>query len=642
MATTILQAKAVIEAEDRTAAVFKGIQERMAAIGRTAAEVSAVHARVTGSASQAAGAANSLGGGLSHMASGITAMAAAAAGFATAVGATKLAIDGVHAAASRLHEAQRELSAGMSKDEIAESQRRAAEIHANMPSVGTTETMHTIRNARSIVGSQEEALRVAGDISKLRVIAQAANPGADVSGDLDQLLKGIEIEGGTQDPAKFHRMMEGIAKGLNAFGDTLKPYQYYEMFKYGRQATPGLSEEFIMSTAPSLAQSLSGSSYGKAVSAFNASLIGGVMKHSAFKEYANLGLIAPGDIDYTKTGEAKGFKPGAHIQGWRRAQDNPYSWTSEYLIPALEKHGITSKEDQLALIPRLFQNQQAGQLVGEMVTQRSRIEKDREMWRAAEGLGSAERLQREDPTIVWQGLKQSVDSLGGTLFSGLVRDFSGPIAHFSESVARFDAAVQRSPSVYEGWKDYVSKGWSRVGDGLKEYAGLGPHWTGATPGEALDKELPKINRSYADYLAKRDKDRRLDAALSGWGLSGAEDQARRREATYAEIDAAHGARMAAQMAARGADVAAFMRKAGTSSSIDLSGDALRNHPLPIGGPAKAELTGAADVRLQVEVTTDTQSIVRQVVSYIQATGALRPADTGMSMPETTPNAWRGE
>jgi hypothetical protein len=110
------------------------------------------------------------------------------------------------------------------------------------------------------------------------------------------------------------------------------------------------------------------------------------MKHSALKDMASLGLINQGDLDYTKTGEAKGLKPGHHVQGWQLAQSDPNEWVKQYLLPALTRTGVTDKDAILARISTLFQNQTVGQLVGLLATQQSRIEKDLALLRGAKDL----------------------------------------------------------------------------------------------------------------------------------------------------------------------------------------------------------------------------------------------------------------
>ena len=185
------------------------------------------------------------------------------------------------------------------------------------------------RNARSIVGSDQGAAKLMDDIASLYVVAQGSNINASpeqVTGDLEQLLKGIEMKGATQNPQEFRSMMERIAKGLNAFGDTLKPTDYYEMIKYARQAGLTLSNDFMVGVAPSIAQAMRGSSAGRAFSDFNRAIVGGHMEHAGFKELLSLGLLKEEDVDRTKTGEIKGLKPGHRIAGAEEAAANPYCW----------------------------------------------------------------------------------------------------------------------------------------------------------------------------------------------------------------------------------------------------------------------------------------------------------------------------
>jgi hypothetical protein len=184
--------------------------------------------------------------------------------------------------------------AGETPAEISDAEAQVARLAAQFPNVSQTDILHMLRNARSIVGTYKEAADIAEPLVKLRTLAQLARPGEDVSDDFDKLIKGLEIKGVTQNPQQFQEYMEGIAKGINVFGDTLRPDDWYEMFKYGRQATPGLSEKFILGAGPTLSQELGGEGFGAAVSQFNRLLVSGVGKKGSFEELARLGLIEKG------------------------------------------------------------------------------------------------------------------------------------------------------------------------------------------------------------------------------------------------------------------------------------------------------------------------------------------------------------
>ena len=355
--------------------------------------------------------------------------------------------------ASRQHETTRMAVAGETPAEIAQAEAQVARLAAQFPNVSQTDLLHMLRNARSIVGTYKEAADIAEPLVKLRTLAQLARPGEDVSEDFDKLIKGLEIKGVTQNPQQFQEYMEGIAKGINVFGDTLRPYEYYEMFKYGRQASPGLSEKFILGTGPTLAQELGGEGFGAAVAQFNRLLVSGVGKKGSFEELARLGLIDKSDVaDIPGTGEGQGLKAGRKVTGWQLAQSDPNEWVKEYLLPAFEKAGIKDRDEQLREIGVLFQSQRAGQLIDLLATQQPRIAKDTALLANAQGLSAADEAIHQDPGLAWQGLKSSVDSLVGSTgesirAAGLLTEAAQALSRYTEGLTKETAAqIKGEPS----------------------------------------------------------------------------------------------------------------------------------------------------------------------------------------------------
>jgi hypothetical protein len=384
-----------------------------------------------------------------------------------AFAAHKVYESGAHLA----HEEIRQSASGMSANEMMEAAAESARISAKFPAISPTQVNHMLRNARAIVGSYAEAAEIVEPLAKLRVVAQGARPGADVTEDFDQLVKGLEIKGVTQDPKKFRDYLQGIAKGLNVFGDTLKPYQYYEMFKYGRQATPGLSSNFILGTAPTLAQELGGSSYGNAVSGFNRSIVGGRMEHSALKEMYRLGLVGKGDLDFLKTGEVKGLKAGHAIKGWEVAQEDPNRWVKEFFLPALLKAGITTTQDVQKEVSTVFSNKVAAQMVSILATQQSRIEKDLALLRGAPGLEAADKY-RNDPMIATMALKNSVEGLTATLSVSTIRGLAPVMTSVAEAIGRYTARLTEMNSWREGHPNDPSLGQKRINRLLNAAGGV--------------------------------------------------------------------------------------------------------------------------------------------------------------------------
>ena len=464
-----LVSRLVITAADETKAAFDAIEARVKSLASTIASVD----RSIGGTSRAVG---SVGRNAALSRRGTDAASSRSLGAVGGFAATATGLGGVYgvglaargsaeAIGARQHEGARMDIAGESPEEISAAQAQVAKLATEFPNVSQTDLLHMLRNMRAIVGSYEEAAKIAEPLVKLRTLAQLARPGEDVSEDFDKLIKGLEIKGVTQHPEQFREYMEGIAKGINVFGDTLRPYEYYEMFKYGRQASAGLSEKFILGTGPTLAQELGGEGFGAAVAQFNRLLVSGVGKKGSFEELARLGLIDKSDVaNIPGTGEGQGLKAGRTVMGWQLAQSDPNEWVKQYLLPAFDKAGIKDKDEQLREIGVLFQSQRAGQLVDLLATQQSRINKDYALLGNAPGLSAADKALHEDPGLAWQGVKNSISGLIGAVgesieSAGVMTNVAQWISGITEDVTKETAAKAKG----EGWQarahlDAMAKG----------------------------------------------------------------------------------------------------------------------------------------------------------------------------------------
>jgi hypothetical protein len=348
-------------------------------------------------------------------------LAAGYAAYQSAHFAKGLTEHAARAAVEGQHERVRMEAAGMTPGEVGEAERTAARLSGEFNPLSQTTLLHMLRNARSIVGSFDEAAKVIEPLAKLRIIAQGAHPerSEELEGEFDALIKGMEIKGVTLDPAKFTHYMDTMAKAINVFGDTLRPTDYYEMFKYGRGATQALSDQFMLMTAPTFAQEMGGSSAGKAFGTFYSTIVGGRMRAQAANELLRLGLIGDrSKIKISKAGIVTHVEPGA-ITAWQLAASDPYRWVNEVFLPALAKRGITDKTKIQAEIASVFRDQTATQLVSILATQQRRIEKDWAMVEHAQGLEAADTFMNKDVAMAFGGvteqLKNFLQVAGGPL-----------------------------------------------------------------------------------------------------------------------------------------------------------------------------------------------------------------------------------
>jgi len=485
----VLEAEARISATDKTGDVFAKIGGKLKALAAQAKSASTDFDRHSASLTRADQALNRLSRSHAGAAAVIGArsgrIGAGVAALATGVVAHKLGEKAVHAAAQGAHERTRIAASGMTPDELKEAEDKASELSAKYRQFSQTSILHSLRNIRSVVGTFEEASHVIEPLLRLRTVAEGAHPekAAQIAEDFDALIKGMEIKGVTQNLPKFEHYMDGMAKALNVFGDTLRAVDYYEMFKYGRQATQNLSDRFMLMTAPTLAQELGGSSAGQALATFYQTLVGGRMKDVAAKELDKFGLLDPSKIVRTKTGAVKGILPGG-VKGAALAASDPYAWVNDVFLPALKEKGVTDPHEIQNEIAAIFRDRTAAQIVGIFATQQSRIQKDWALVEKAEGLTAAGRFMQTDPFMAYKGLIAQTENLlqaatapGIQPATDALNSLAGALNSLSEAARKNPATTSEAEKLGGLW------GGALLGMGYESLAGhfaLLPSLGGAT------------------------------------------------------------------------------------------------------------------------------------------------------------------
>ena len=429
----VLESKLIIGASDETGAAFASVMARINELQGRLASVSgalggftpppsvAAPSRATMAATAAVApfAATAAPSRATIAATSAAAPAASvAAGFWDTVGQAALFLTGVkaitgafHEAMEQQHERMRQEVAAMTPEEIAKGEKMGADIAARYPSVPQSEVMHSLRTARTVTGSYEEAENIVEPLTRLRVIAQATRPGEsseDMREEFDKLVKALEIAGVATDDKKLHSYINDIAKSLNAFGDQLKPEDYFDMLRYGRQASSKISERFLMTTLATLGTEFGGSNIGTALSGFNQAVVGNRFTHTAALGFVDMGLIPDQWLARTKTGEIKGIKPGGHVKDWELAQTDPDLWIKQDLLPAMAAKGITGDNEIAARIGQLFSNRNAANLVTQIALQQKKLEKNAGLWNLAEGLKASDLLGSRDAMTALSGVGNSI------------------------------------------------------------------------------------------------------------------------------------------------------------------------------------------------------------------------------------------
>lgn len=411
----ILEALAVIKGKDATGPAFDHVAAKISRVARAARALNRDVQRQLSVARLAEVQGERLHRSTAIIGHGAKAAAAGATIYGAAHAARAVARETIKVSADRAHEKVRMSVSGMIDPDIDEAGKLAGAISHKYPSLSQTEIMHTARNVRSMVGTFEEATHVLEPLAKLRVVALGAHPerAAELNDDFDKLAKGMEIKGVTQDLAKFNHYIDGMAKALNVFGDTLRPTDYYEMFKYGRAATNALSDDFILKVGPTVAQELKGSSAGQVLSSFYMQFVGGKMSNKAVEALNEYGLLDMDKVIKTKTGNIKGVKPGGIVgsEYLQPGKTDPYQWVNKVLLPALATKGVTDESKIKEVIAALSSKSTTAQMLSIFATQQDRIEKEVRQLRDAKGIEAADTFQKNDPKVIAKSIHSQFDNL---------------------------------------------------------------------------------------------------------------------------------------------------------------------------------------------------------------------------------------
>ena len=595
MALKTIETKAIISAQDETGSTFAKVAEKLRQM-ETRADGATKKLQATTKAASTAQAAGPKAERASGLMAGIPSVV-------TAIIAAESVRALAEAIGARIHEGVRMEAAGMPAAEIESGKLLAASLAHRFPSIPQTDILHTYGTALATTGSAEDAAAAVKSLAPLSVIlAQQPGGAAGASEQLDAIVKSAELRGISQDPEALKRFADAAARSAEVF-QNVKPVELFETMRHARQAGLGLSEEFTSKILPTIIQEMGGPSTGTTLAAFNRAIVGGKMEHSALKRLADLGLVDKNDLDALKsTGEFKGLKPGAHIQGYKLAQENPYEWVQKYLLPALAKKGITEKEGILATVPELFSKSTAAQLVDLFATQQTKIGKDRGLLDRATGLRGAETYMQKDVGVQIEGVKNAsmdlAETVGGNLatHTDALNKLSGALGAFNEKmtgagpVASLAVAAGAATAALAAFTAVVTAGRWAIGGvtGAAAAAGVGARGLGAAA-VGLFSPIP--------------------LALAGGALA----------ASTTRLNA-------------GEDERARQLKYGQGWLSNAPPGAGAFSPLAGGLGHFTELKGAADVTVKVGVDLSPGLVEKAVNQAIDARGNMRVGDTGVSMP----------
>ncbi len=383
-------------------------------------------------------------------------MAAVKASFAIEHGA----VAAVKAGAHLQHEEINLRAAGVPQADIEAYKRQIVDLQRTIPGVSIEGGLELAKELRGVLLDVKEVPHILPSVMKARAAIEAG--GGDASG-LGQLVKAGELLGYAQDPEKFQRYLDALVRGQQVIGKLINPEGLFELAKYEKSSGRNLSERFQTTTAVSLAAELSGSTTGKALDQLMKQLLGANNVHAAFKEAVSLGLLRDSDvIKVPKTGEVKGLKPGASYAQSDLAQRDPDRWVWDVLEPALERHGFTTPEQQIAEVRKAFPNGNAADLINKLISQRESFQNHAKLYDQASGLNAAD-LYKSDALTAIKSLSTSLHDFGAVLAEPIMKDAAGVISSITAALSELKKQFVDWSSQYPLSAKFIALGLGGVG-----------------------------------------------------------------------------------------------------------------------------------------------------------------------------------
>lgn len=257
-----------------------------------------------------------------------------------------------------------------------------------MMGVSTSDNMTLMRDALSIFADEHHAQMVMPTLAKMKFANEAMFGAEDAHANEEKfmnMLKVIELRGGTKDEATFKNEANMVQKVLSATGGRVGGDEWRNFIQTGGVAAKQMRQDAFYYQMEPLIQEMGGHAVGTGLMSMYNNIYQGKTTVKAARELVNLGLIKKEGIEYNKMGQVNHFKTGA-LKGSDLLKASPLEWLEKVFLPQLAAKGITDPDKIKDVIATVFTNRTAANLATTMVMQREQIHKNEKLNKGAYGI----------------------------------------------------------------------------------------------------------------------------------------------------------------------------------------------------------------------------------------------------------------
>ncbi|AOJ03319.1 hypothetical protein WS70_16940 [Burkholderia mayonis] len=266
-----------------------------------------------------------------------------------------------------------------------------------MMGVSTSDNMTLMRDALSIFADEHHAQMVMPTLAKMKFANEAMFGAEDAHANEEKfmnMLKVIELRGGTKDEATFRNEANMVQKVLSATGGRVGGDEWRNFIQTGGVAAKQMRQDAFYYQMEPLIQEMGGHAVGTGLMSMYNNVYQGKTTVKAARELVNLGLIKKEGIEYNKMGQVNHFKTGA-LKGSDLLKASPLEWLEKVFLPQLAAKGITDPDKIKDVIATVFTNRTAANLATTMVMQRDQIHKNEKLNTGAYGIDEMHKLASE-------------------------------------------------------------------------------------------------------------------------------------------------------------------------------------------------------------------------------------------------------
>lgn len=341
----------------------------------------------------------------------------------------------------------KKLNAEMTPGQFEEIKARAYSVTQNVPGVTVPDVLKTYGATYSMLG-HENSIRMMEPLNKFAMaIGNTTGKFESAADDVYKMVRAGDMMGKFVDEKthqvdvdRLTKFLDLGAKVIQGTEGKVSPQTWLGLAQQGGPALMGLSEKGTL-TAAIMSQVMGGPRMGTAMMSTFQQWVGGQMTKRTALGLASLDLIDSKKMHEMRGGIMKMDKGALSPQAIKDLTEDPLKFAMEDIIPAMQKHGITTSDGMIKKLFEIFGRQTTQREYADLIRNLPQILNERDRLGRIMNIDKGNALANsEDMTQALHNMSKSYDKfmteLAGPNAQGLIWFING-VSHALDGLADF-------------------------------------------------------------------------------------------------------------------------------------------------------------------------------------------------------------